>query len=324
VIGSPRSSSYCSPRIGWGGSHYYNGYCNSWNRTWWDPCHGWGNRGYGGFHYSVGCGSFGWGFSLWQPWFYARNCYWDSCYSTCWWSTWSQPVYATPSYWWYPSSTYCPTYLYVPSTVVVVDREPEEALAAGAPVVRETIVAGGGVVGSARIRELPADASSEDLGASLAVKYVDLGDFYFRADRFADAVEAYGRARNYAPNDASVHFVLADAAFANGDYHYAAFLVAEAIRLDPAMATSDADKRTFYRDGRTFADQMAALDRYLEKQPYDASVHLLRGYNLRFSGQQPTAKAAFERVLEIDPDNRAAKTFLAAMQGQPAREPTDR
>ena len=45
------------------------------------------------------------------------------------------------------------------------------------------------------------------------------------------------------------------------------------------------------------------FDSYLAKQPYDAMAHLVRGYNLRFSGQPAEATKAFERLLEIDPDH---------------------
>jgi hypothetical protein len=310
---------------GWGNCRPFYG--RVWN-SWWDPCYtNWNNWGYGGAYdpwcwnsgLSVwgGSGSFGWRLSLWQPWWSWRTNYWNTCYNNSWWWTWSRPSYVNTGYWWYPQTVYCPTYLSVPSTVVVVDdREGVEGVPVAAPAggaVRETIVAGGGVVGSARITELPADAGSESMAIALAIKYVDLGDFYFRAERFADAVEAYAKARSYAPNDASVHFVLADAAFANGDYHYAAFLIAEAVRLDPSLAGSDTDKRTFYSDVKVFEAQQLALDGYLAKKPYDAQAHLVRGYNLRFSGQATAATAAFQRVLEIAPDNRAAQVFLAAL-----------
>jgi hypothetical protein len=85
-----------------------------------------------------------------------------------------------------------------------------------------------------------------------------------------------------------------------GDYHYAAFLIAEGLRLDPALASADTDKRTFYSDVKVFEAQVAgARGNYLEKKPYDAQAHLVRGYNLRFSGQPAGAQAAFRRVLEI-------------------------
>jgi hypothetical protein len=254
----------------------------------------------------VGCGSFGWSLSLWYPFWYGCNSYWGHCYGDTCWSYWAQPCYG--GYWWYPSSTYCPSYLYVPSTVYVTEAPaPVEA-----PAKTEVVAAGGGVVGEARAAD--GGPGTDHLARNLAAKYVELGDFYFKANRFRDAAEAYGKARSYAPNDASVHFVLADAVFAEGDYHYAAFLISEGLRLDPALASSETDKRTFYADATVFETQMAALDAYLAKAPYDASAHFLRGYNLRFSGQPVAALAAFRRVLEIEPEHRGARTFVTALE----------
>ena len=68
-----------------------------------------------------------------------------------------------------------------------------------------------------------------------------------------------------------------------------------------------------YADAKAFDEQMAGLERYLAEKPYDAQAHLVRGYNLRFSGQPTAAIAAFRRVLEIAPENRAAALFLDAL-----------
>jgi tetratricopeptide (TPR) repeat protein len=161
--------------------------------------------------------------------------------------------------------------------------------------------------------------SNEATPESLARKYVELGDYYFKAGRFSDAVEAYGKARSYAPNDASVHFVLADAVFATGDYHFAAFLIAEALRLDPSLATAETDKRLFYGDPKVFDEQMAALDRYLDISS-TTQAHLVRGYNLRFSDKKEAAIAAFRRVLEIASAS-AAQVFLDALVPKAADAP---
>ena len=183
----------------------------------------------------------------------------------------------------------------------------------------EVIVAGSDVVGAARAGEGPLeDGAVLDTGPSseamaLATKYVELGDFYFQAKRYDDAAEAYAKARNYMPNDASVHFVLADAVFANGDYHYAAFLIAEAVRLEPGIVTADTDKREFYGDPKTFDAQMDALQRYCKDKPYDAWAQLLLAYNLRFSDRSARATVAFQRVLELDRDNPTARAFLAEL-----------
>lgn len=303
ATGVARSSTYGYP---YRSSHRSYSYCNRvlWS-SWWDPwCrHGsyWNNcwSWYGGY------GAFSWSASLWNPWLFYRTGWWDDCYSYSWYQSWSRPYCASTNYWWYPSTTYCPIYLQVPSSVVVVsDPAPAEAPAAGVAV--------------GRAPALPADVGARGLPADdLAAKYVELGRFYFSAGRFAESTDAYGRARAYAPDDGALHFELADAAFANGDYHYAAFLIAEAVRLDPALATADADKRDYYGDPKQFDEHMAALERYLTSKPYDAQAHLVHGYNLRFSEQREAAAKAFRRVLEITPENRAAQTFLAALEPAP-------
>jgi tetratricopeptide (TPR) repeat protein len=318
-LGGPRSaapratsitSGVTAPASSWHGHHGHHGHSSTWC-GYWDPCHSWGHS-YGWsscWNWGWSCGPFSWSWSLYWPYSYYRSWYWDSCYSRAHWGYWSDPYCVSSGYWWYPSTVYCPTYLAVPSTVYV-DDAPAPAASGG-----EVVVAGSAVAGSARAIDVPAETT---LSASLAAKYVELGDFYFRANRFREAAEAYGKARSYAPNDASVHFVLADAVFADGDYHYAAFLIAEGLRLDPALATAETDKRTFYADVKTFDAQMQALDAYLTKAPYDAQAHFVRGYNLRFSAEPAKATEAFRRVLEIAPEHRAAQTFLAALAPKPA------
>lgn len=299
--------------------------------SWWDPCH---DRHYGGYYGSYwgptywgpslhcGHGAFSFHLSFWEPWWYGRSYYWNRSYADCWWRTRSSPCSVSSSYWWYPTTTYCPTYLTVPSSTVVVmvddhdDAVPPAEAPAPAPAPTDTPAptppAGGGIAD----RTLPP--------SELARKYVELGDFYFQAGRFPEAADAYARARGYAPDDASVHFVLADAAFASGDYPFAAFLIGEALRLDPSMATADTDKRLFYGDPKAFEEQMAMLEKHLASKPYDAQAQLVRGYNLRFSGQPVAAVESFRRVLEIAPENRAAATFLAMLTPTTPTEATAR
>ncbi len=149
---------------------------------------------------------------------------------------------------------------------------------------------------------------------SIIANHVKLGDFYFREGKYDKAAESYLRALTYAPEDASIHFILADALFGMGDYHYAAFIIRKALRLDPEMAKAEADKRNFYKDPKEFDKQLETLRTYIEEKPYDSAAHLVLGYNLRFSGKPDLAKKAFTRVLEISPDDQAAKLFLAAME----------
>ena len=321
---SPYRRSYGLGRVwscGWG-----------WNNSWCGNTWGWGlgaGWGYSPFGYGWAtrwslCGWGGAGFSPWAwnvgvlaPYYAWHSTYWNNCYQSTYWNNWSVPNALPASYWWYPTTTYCPTYLYVPSSVAVVS---DEALAPAAGGSVEVLAAGSDVVGSARAGDgelsdtLRAGAAPRSEAMVLAEKYVELGDFYFQASRFDDAAEAYAKARNFLPDDASVHFVLADAVFANGDYHYAAFLIAEAVRLQPDIVTAETDKRAFYGDPAAFEAQLESLQRYCKDKPYDAWAQLLLGYNLRFSDRPTRALASFRKVLELDPTNPTAAAFLAALE----------
>jgi tetratricopeptide (TPR) repeat protein len=176
---------------------------------------------------------------------------------------------------------------------------------------------------------LAADAPAPASARSLAEKHVRLGDLYFSEARYKEASENYLRALTYAPEDASIHFVLADTLFALGDYHYAAFLIGRALVHDPEFARVEADKRRYYLDRSLFEKQLATLRNYLADKPYDAAAHLVLGYNLKFSADPEGAKVEFRRVLEIDPHQEAAKLFLAALEApkaesRPESAPTSR
>ncbi|MEQ1632445.1 MAG: hypothetical protein ABL997_08740, partial [Planctomycetota bacterium] len=278
--------------------HYYGGTCYG---PVWSPVRSWGYWNphcSSSFSWNVGFGSssFCWGWSSWQPWtcYYPRS-RWFSSWGYCWWDPWYSSC-ATPI-WWMPAS-YCSPLWYQtsyvnyasPSTVIVVDR----------PASDDTIYVGAGA----------AELTPEEQGR----RYADFGDYYFKEGRFRDAADAYAKARSLLPGDASLHFVMADAVFALADYHFAAFLIGEALRLEPGLARAETDKRLLYKDPAVFEEQMAALRRYLEAKPYDAMAHLVLGYNLKFSLQEKAAEAAFARVLEIEPSNPSAPLFLEALR----------
>jgi tetratricopeptide (TPR) repeat protein len=268
----------------------------------------------------------------WNSWYWNRSSLWMSAnIGSWWWSSWCSPswyYYGSSSYWydgwcynwcrprhristcwWWPTTCYYPTYYYgydpgydyQPSYVTVVQNLP---------------AAGSGEVAASA----PAPVRAEMTPQELAQKYVGLGDFYFSESRFSEAADAYARARTYAPEDPSILFVLADATFATGDYHYAAYLIGEALRMDPGMARVEADKRLLYKDVKVFETQVKTLERYLVEKPYDAMARLVLGYNLKFSGRNAEAIKAFERTLEVDPESSAAKIFLTALT-EPAAAP---
>lgn len=310
---SPRLVSRATGRVntysgGYSGSYHGGYHCDPYYyNPWYDRCWNYGLS----LSWSFGCSSIGWGwsypayYSCWTPyWSWRSSCWYDG-----WWASWCNP---TRVYWWWPTTVYQPVYYTTPATQVVYVEQPA-AEPQYVEYVEDAPAAVGGPVGAAP----GAVARPQPTPSETAAKYVRLGDFYFREGRFAEAVDAYGRARKAMPEDPSLCFVQADALFATGDYHQAAFLVGEALRLDPGMARIDTDKRLLYADVKVFEDQLATLRRYLADKPYDAMAHLVLGYNLKLAMQPEAAAKAFERVLEIEPGNEVARAFLAALREPP-------
>lgn len=264
---------------------------------------------YGCYHWAGHYAAFSpwssrWGL-YWYPFSYCSSWYdsWYSCNSSFvfYWNS-ASPAAARVSWWW-PSRCYMPgsyfgygtalafdggysDWSYVPATTdVVVDATPAAAVVEPEP----------------------------DSMEALALKHVRLGDYYFGQGRYEEAAESYVRALTYAPEDGALHFVLADALFAQADYHYAAYMLGKGLALDPGLVDALADKREFYGDAGDFERQMAELDAYLADKPYDAAAWLMKGYNLRFSGRSTEALPAFQRVLEIEPRHATATAFLEAI-----------
>ena len=243
--------------------------------------------------------------------------YWNSNYAWC----------GTSSYW--PSSYYCPT-VYVTHRYYGESYSPDhyddEVHYATSYEGASVTVLESDSVGTDDEEITAGEPLEPRVGgpSELAQHHVALGDFYFREERFQEAAESYLRALAYVPDDGALHFVLADALFAIGDYHYAAFMIGKGLRLDPELATAEADKRDFYGDASRFDEHLETLRRYTVDKPYDAAAHLVLGYNLKFSGRAEEAAEIFQRVLEIDPNHEPAQMFLKAAAPASAGEPADK
>lgn len=263
-----------------------------------------------------------WGAYTWPTYYgtywprYYDYCSWSYGYTTSYWSSYNPSYVGRHHLWYWPSSVYAPTAVYYGYDASYDRGYDDEAshvtirIEAGDASIE---TAGSGVrVTPSAAREVPVSKET------LAERHVTLADAYFRDSRYQDAVDAYLRALTYLTDDASIHLALADALFALGDYHYAAFMINKGIDLDPELAQLTIDKRAFYSDAATFDAQLETLRRYAAEKPYDAAAHLVLGYNLRFSGDDVGAERAFARVLEIDKGAIAAELFLNAIRSKKA------
>ena len=211
-------------------------------------------------------------FSAYYPYYYYyKHCYYPSYYYPP--LVYSSTVYTTSSY------DDGPEVVYVE---VPADEQPVEYVGeAAAPPVQEAAqpaFPGAGI---------PEVAGADDGSLnSAAERYLELGDDAFREGRYGDAVQFYAKSIELAPDVGVLYLVLSDALFATGDYHYAAYTIRRALKLDPALASSGVDKHTFYSDPQEFDRQLAVLEQYVLDHPTDGDARLVLATNYLF-GNRP-------------------------------------
>jgi len=240
---------------------------------------------------SYGCWS-GWSFGF--GWGYDYACYWGWYYP--WWWYCSQPYYASYySYW--PVATV----VYAEPQVIYIERE---AAPSAEPV-------GEAVVGApAQPAAAPAPAAESPLSIA-AQRYLELGDRAFREARYADAVQFYAKAVEFAPDQGALYLVLSDALFAAGDYHYGAYAIRRALELDPALIESGIDKHGFYPDPALFDAQLERLERFLAEHPTDRDARLMLALNYLFGGKPREAARTIDSAVGAMADDPAAQRILA-------------
>jgi hypothetical protein len=290
----------------WWGAGCQSGFAFSFGASW---CWGWG---------SLSC-SFGnpWGWcypyaycGAGYPW-YGGNCGWYGGGYGGYYPYYSYPIYPYPSY---------AGYVEVPYYVNAPAQEPSESQsqpsaqsgnAPSHPAENQTPAPGG----------VPTPSLSNE---KLADRYVSLGDMYFQLSRYDRSLEAYQKAVHYDPADANLRFILCDALFANGKFGDAAEEIRAALRIDPGLVESRADKRKFYSRMTDFDAQLAVLEDWLRNHPDNADGWLVLGYNRYFRDELERSRDAFMRCRDASQGETryTATLFLAALDVRIAERDT--
>jgi hypothetical protein len=242
---------------------------------------------------------FGWN----SPWYGNSWCYWGGSY----WGSACTFGWYYPWWWWCTSPYYASYYSYWPVTTVIYTDEPEviyverESAPANEPV-GEAVVAA---------PSQPAAAAAESPLSIAAQRYLELGDRAFREGRYADAVQFYAKAVEFAPDQGALYLVLADALFAAGDYHYGAYAVRRALELDPALVESNVDKHAFYPDPAQFDAQLVRLELFLAEHPTDRDARLVLALNYLLGGRARDAARTIDSAVSAMAEDAAAQKILA-------------
>jgi hypothetical protein len=233
--------------------------------------------------------------SCWWPW-------WGPCWSYGYWFNHCGFWWNGSPYYAYPYGFYCsPPPIYYSYVIYDTSAPPDEQTVEyqdPAPAAE-----GEGEIATPAMSDATS-AHDTSIGGSQAMnravsEYLALGDRAFREARYSDAVYAYAKATEYAPNEGVLHLILSDALLATGDYHYAAYSLRKAIELDPRLIDAQVDKHSFYGDPSEFDRQLALLARYVEDHFVDDDARLLLAANYLFASRPNQAADLLDSAFSL-------------------------
>jgi len=308
--------------------HPWFGYTWYFSNSWWSPfgqsCYY--PSYYFGYHNRHFCFSLGysryWRWCPYVSWYYPSSYYdtysWYPYYTQCLSYPYNRYVYFGSG----PGNTYCPTYNYY-------NDSPEE----GGGVVNNyyyyhgdetpgTEEAYGTVAGEAAGRnlpEVPPPAPARVLSG--AEYFLRLGDEAFQAGEYEKAREAFKQALDSDSGSPVVYFALAESLLATGDYHHAAFMIREGLKLDPEWVNADLDRKSLYPSLDEFSKVQEKLDQYLTQHPFDPAAHFVQGYAHFFSDSPEKALESFQEAIRIQKEDMGARGFIEALKNSRSEKP---
>lgn len=141
---------------------------------------------------------------------------------------------------------------------------------------------------------LPA-AAFERLGVSRLLR----GDY-------PEAARAFEAALATTDGERQASFLLAQAKLGEGDYALALGAVRRGLRLNPAWPRCDLDLRDLCSSPEVFGGQVERLAIEAAREP---ALNFLLGYQRFHSADPEGALVAFERALQADPQDAAARSY---------------
>ena len=135
----------------------------------------------------------------------------------------------------------------------------------------------------------------------------------FRQGDFRAAILFASHAAIDNPRDRNVHLLLSLAMFAAGDYRGSAMEAHAVVAIGPLP-----DQPTLlgiYGNAQAHADQMRALQKFVEEHPAPPEGHFLLGFHYAMEGRRDLAQAALLKALTAAPRDKVAAMFLTQEGG---------
>jgi len=139
------------------------------------------------------------------------------------------------------------------------------------------------------------------------VKAFDAGDYTTATAKFHDAMQL-------APEDIVVPFAYVQALFASGQYQKAAEALREALLKSSPQQEGVFYPRGLYSDESVLNKQIEQLSEVVEKDPVNARMRLLLGYQLMGTGKLDKAAEHLENARLNSHTSRAAALLLDVLE----------
>jgi tetratricopeptide (TPR) repeat protein len=146
-----------------------------------------------------------------------------------------------------------------------------------------------------------------------ADRYIELGDNFFKQQKFHDALLRYRLAIGASPEYAVAHLRHGFSLVANRRYEEAAVALTKAFTLDPQLPRSGFRVDQLYADNRMAREaHEEALAQATLDEPANGNLHFVVGMWLVFNGQPERSRKFFEKAKALGVEAAAAGKPVAA------------
>jgi protein O-GlcNAc transferase len=146
-----------------------------------------------------------------------------------------------------------------------------------------------------------------------AQQFNDDGIHLFRQGNYRDALESFEVARKLAPEDAALHYNLAQCYDRLGDYPKAEKCYHDCLQQSPEHTDCRYALTVLqFRTGRR-TEAVQSIEDWLAREPKNSAPYALDGWRLKQEGALPQAQGRLHQALALDPKNERALTELAGL-----------
>jgi tetratricopeptide (TPR) repeat protein len=140
--------------------------------------------------------------------------------------------------------------------------------------------------------------------------YMARGDYNFFMGNYARASDAYQTAVAMKPDSAIARFAQAHAAFANGEYDFAALTLRQALTMEPNWGLANFRLSELFGDRKDLDERTLDLEHLNLLRHDDPAAQFLLAYVYYFDGRYDDAAQLFSKLDAESPDYKVADPLL--------------